>query len=144
MHELHCTGNRYHPLPTSVGTWDVYLKNGYTHSLRDMVKPLQYMTVYMFICVSICIPCDFGLTIGRCYLLMHTQCFETLPCGSRKLPEYFIFADQRKFKIIIAVFLGYISTSSWPCGQDVNKLKVKSNSNLKTHTVRNKTVSYVI
>jgi len=23
---LHCNGNRYHPLPTSAGTWDVYLK----------------------------------------------------------------------------------------------------------------------
>ena len=40
-------------------------ENCYTHSFWDMVKPLQYMTVHMIICVSICIPCDFGLTIRR-------------------------------------------------------------------------------
>ncbi len=92
----------WEPISSSTDiSWNMrcLLKNGYTHSLWDMVKPLQYMTVYMFICESICIPSDFGLTIRRWYLLIHTQCFETLPCGSRTLPEYFIFADQRKFKI---------------------------------------------
>ena len=51
-----------------------------------MVKPLQYLLIYIHIYLS-------------CYFVLTNTVFLNTTSGSRKLPEYFIFASHDKFKM---------------------------------------------
>ena len=53
-----------------------------------MVKPLQYMLIYIYIYLS-------------CYFVLTNTVFLNTTSGSRKPPEYLIFASHDKFKTIV-------------------------------------------
>jgi len=100
VHEHVLHGNRYHTLLARIESWDDYLKS-VTH-IHYGVWSIHF-SICLCICICICIyPATLfwpsGGEVTPC-LRVHTQCFETLPCGSRKLQEYVIFADQCKFKM---------------------------------------------
>ena len=54
-----------------------------------MVKPLQYMLIYLYISIML--------------LRSNNTVFLNTTSGSRKPPEYFIFASHDKFKIFFRV-----------------------------------------
>jgi hypothetical protein len=77
-------------------------KIGYTHSLGGMIKPLQYMPVYMYLYLYLYIPCNFVLTIRRRGYALSPEphpVFWNTTMWFRKPHEYVIFADQCKFKM---------------------------------------------
>jgi hypothetical protein len=64
-----------------------------------MVKPLQYMPIYIYILYP------YVLTLGKAdtHLPDLTLCFSTLPCDEGRLPEHSIFEDHEEFIMVIIV-----------------------------------------